>query len=160
MSSISLSAAKIADLEILNQLMFDLHDEHHRACLEYFKTAEEVEQEKSIARYIDNPDCLVYVARDGNAVVGFITGYFSELVSSVSKPIQMGSIDELYVVPAYRQQGVARKLFSRLEQTFVEYGAAEIFVEVWDFNREAQLFYQDVGFAHHIHWLRKSVRRS
>lgn len=112
MLSISLSAAKLSDLETLNQLMFDLHDEHHRACPEYFKTAEEIEQEKSIARYIDNPDCLVFVARAGEDVVGFITGYFSELVSSVSKPLPMGSIDELYVVPEFRQQGVARQLFS------------------------------------------------
>lgn len=160
MSSVSLQAAQIADLEILNQLMFDLHDEHHRACPEYFKTAEEVEQEKSIARYIENPDCLVLVAKVDTQIVGFITGYFSELVSSVSKPVPMGSIDELYVMPQYRQQGIARLLFSRLEQTFVEYGVAEVFVEVWDFNKEAQLFYQDVGFSHHIHWLRKSVRRS
>lgn len=160
MSSVSLQAAQIADLEILNQLMFDLHDEHHRACPEYFKTAEEVEQEKSIARYIENPDCLVLVAKFDTQIVGFITGYFSELVSSVSKPVPMGSIDELYVMPQYRQQGIARQLFSRLEQTFVEYGVAEVFVEVWDFNKEAQLFYQDVGFSHHIHWLRKSVRRS
>ncbi|WJG20302.1 GNAT family N-acetyltransferase [Vibrio furnissii] len=160
MSSVSLQAAQITDLEILNQLMFDLHDEHHRACPEYFKTAEEVEQEKSIARYIENPDCLVLVAKVDTQIVGFITGYFSELVSSVSKPVPMGSIDELYVMPQYRQQGIARQLFSRLEQTFVEYGVAEVFVEVWDFNKEAQLFYQDVGFSHHIHWLRKSVRRS
>lgn len=160
MSSASLQAAQIADLEILNQLMFDLHDEHYRACPEYFKTAEEVEQEKSIARYIENPDCLVLVAKVDTQIVGFITGYFSELVSSVSKPVPMGSIDELYVMPQYRQQGIARQLFSRLEQTFVEYGVAEVFVEVWDFNKEAQLFYQDVGFSHHIHWLRKSVRRS
>lgn len=160
MSSVSLQAAQIADLEILNQLMFDLHDEHHRACPEYFKTAEEVEQEKSIARYIENPDCLVLVAKVDTQIVGFITGYFSELVSSVSKPVPMGSIDELYVMPQYRQQGIARQLFSRLEQTFVEYGVAEVFTEVWDFNKEAQLFYQDVGFSHHIHWLRKSVRRS
>ncbi|MCG6212403.1 GNAT family N-acetyltransferase [Vibrio furnissii] len=160
MSSVSLQAAQIADLEILNQLMFDLHDEHHCACPEYFKTAEEVEQEKSIARYIENPDCLVLVAKVDTQIVGFITGYFSELVSSVSKPVPMGSIDELYVMPQYRQQGIARQLFSRLEQTFVEYGVAEVFVEVWDFNKEAQLFYQDVGFSHHIHWLRKSVRRS
>ncbi|WP_154181194.1 GNAT family N-acetyltransferase [Vibrio furnissii] len=160
MSSVSLQAAQITDLEILNQLMFDLHDEHHRACPEYFKTAEEVEQEKSIARYIENPDCLVLVAKVDIQIVGFITGYFSELVSSVSKPVPMGSIDELYVMPQYRQQGIARQLFSRLEQTFVEYGVAEVFVEVWDFNKEAQLFYQDVGFSHHIHWLRKSVRRS
>lgn len=159
MTTLALSAAKPVDLDILNQLMFDLHHEHHLACPEYFKTAEEVEQEKSIARYLDNPDCLVYIARIDGDIAGFITGHFCELTSSVSKPLQMGSIDELYVLPQYRQQGVARGLMQRLEQTFIDYGAAEIFVEVWEFNKEAQLFYQDVGFTRHIHWLRKSARR-
>ncbi|EKO3626691.1 GNAT family N-acetyltransferase [Vibrio metschnikovii] len=157
MSAIILSAAQVDDLEVLNQLMFELHDEHHRACPAYFKTAHDIEQEKSIARYLDDPECLVYVAKQGSQIVGFITGHFCELISSVSQPIPMGSIDELYVVPCYRQQRVAASLLAHLEQTFVEYGVKEMFVEVWEFNQTAQHFYQQGGFVPHIHWLRKPL---
>lgn len=160
MSSIFLCAAHMDDLPELNQLMFDLHDEHHQACPEYFKTAQEIEQEKSIARYLDDPECLVYVAKCGRKIIGFVTGHFCELVSTVSQPVLMGSIDELYINPDYRQQGVARDLLSHLERVFITHGVKELFVEVWAFNQAALHLYQASGFNHHIHWLRKSVTSS
>lgn len=157
MSQITIAPACDTDLASLNQLMYDLHHEHHLACQQYFKTAEEIEQEKSIARYLDDPECLVYVAKKQAEIVGFITGHFCELISTVSKPVQMGSIDELYVVPKERQQRIAQMLLNKIEQTFEDYGVREVFVEVWDFNQGAQSFYQHSGFSHHIHWLRKSI---
>lgn len=145
------------DLSILNQLMFQLHDEHHRGCPEYFKTAQEIESEKSIAQYLDDPECLVFVATLASQVIGFISGHFCELVSTVSKPVLMGSIDELYVKPDVRHHGAAKQLMVRIEHMFQQYGVKEIFVEVWDFNVGAQGFYHNSGFTQHIHWLRKSV---
>ncbi len=158
MSHVSITPARIEDLEALNQLMYELHHEHHVACPEHFKTAEEIEQEKSIARYLDMPECLVYVAKRKEMIIGFITGHFCELISSVSKPVPMGSIDELYVCPAYRQQGVASLLYEKLEQTFDDYGVKQVFVEVWSFNHNAHSFYEDSGFEPHISWLRKSIK--
>ncbi|HGF7192426.1 TPA: GNAT family N-acetyltransferase [Vibrio cholerae] len=157
MTNISLSSASSADVEQLNQLMFELHDEHHQQCPEHFKTAEEIEQEKSIARYLDDPECLVYVAKQGEQIVGFITGHFCELVSTVSQAVMMGSVDELYVLPDFRGQGIARQLCHKLERVFKDYGVKQMFVEVWDFNQSAQDFYQCAGFVQHIHWLRKPL---
>lgn len=151
-------AARTEDLETLNTLMFELHKEHHERCPEYFKTAEDIEQEKSIARYLDDLECVVFVACDEDDIVGFISGHFCELVSTVSKPIQMGSIDELYVVKSHRGHRIATLLCQKIEQVFEEYGVQEIFVEVWDFNAPAQELYHQFGFQHHIHWLRKSVK--
>ncbi len=158
MSQLQIVPARTDDLEVLNQLMYELHEEHHQACPEHFKTAEDIEQEKSIARYLDMPECLVFVARQDTSIVGFITGHFCELVSSVSKPVPMGSIDELYVVPSHRQQGVASQMYKRLESTFIDYGVEQVFVEVWAFNQNAHHFYEEVGFKPHISWLRKSVK--
>lgn len=157
MRNVTIRSAKDTDLEQLNDLMFELHNEHHQQCPNYFKTAEDIEQEKSIARYLDDPECLVFVACEKEVVIGFISGHFCELISTVSKPIQMGSIDELYVVQGRRSEGLATKLCRKIEQRFTEYGVKEIFVEVWEFNRSAVEFYRHFGFEHHIHWLRKSV---
>jgi len=158
MSQISVVPARNNDLEVLNQMMYELHDEHHTACPEHFKTAEEIEQEKSIARYLEIPECLVFVAKQNQKIIGFITGHFCELVSMVSKPVPMGSVDELYVSPEFRQQGVASQLYKRLEQTFIDYGVEQVFVEVWAFNQNANRFYEEIGFQPHISWLRKSVK--
>ncbi|YCO05120.1 GNAT family N-acetyltransferase [Vibrio sp. VNB-15] len=157
MSTFVIKPALFDDLEQLNELMFELHDEHHLQSPELFKTAEEIEQEKSIARYLDNPDCLVYVARVEDEIIGFVSGHFCELISTVSKPVMMGSVDELYVLPEYRKQGAAKALIEKIEATFVDYGVRQMFVEVWDFNQTAMLLYKNQGFGHHIHWLRKPL---
>lgn len=159
MHSLIIRAANQNDLEQLNELMFQLHDEHHQQQPELFKTAHEIEQEKSIARYLDNPECLVFVACVEERVVGFISGHFCELVSTVSKPVPMGSIDELYVEPSHRNQGLAQSLCEKIEQRFIEYGVTEMFVEVWDFNQPANHLYQQLGFVSHINWLRKPIGR-
>ncbi len=160
MSAFVIKAASFDDLEVLNDLMFDLHDEHHVQSPELFKTAEEIEQEKSIARYIDNPECLVYVAKVGDEVIGFVSGHFCELTSVVSQPVMMGSVDELYVMPEYRKQGTAQALLDKIETTFIDYGATQMFVEVWSFNRQALALYEKQGFGHHIHCLRKPLNPS
>ncbi|EEX92286.1 putative acetyltransferase [Vibrio orientalis CIP 102891 = ATCC 33934] len=157
MQKVAIRAASMKDLEQLNEQMFELHDEHHRQCPEHFKSAQEIEQEKSIARYIDDPECIVLVACEAESVVGFISGHFCELVSTVSQPVQMGSIDELYVKPASRGNGIAKRLCGELESRFEEYGVKQIFVEVWEFNQLAIEFYNHSGFNHHIHWMRKAV---
>ncbi len=156
---VQIQAAQEQDLEQLDEFMFLLHQEHHEACPELFKTAEEIEQEKSIARYLQSPDCLVYLAKDldSGKFIGFVTGHFGELISTVSKPVPMGSIDELYVLPECRHLGVANRLLEKIEQTLVDYGVQQLFVEVWDFNQTAKSLYNKLGYNTHIHWLRKSV---
>ncbi|MGF1754196.1 GNAT family N-acetyltransferase [Vibrio makurazakiensis] len=155
-----LRAAQHNDLEQLNELMYDLHHHHHLENPEHFKTAEEIEQEKSIGRYLDDPECLVYVALKGQLIVGFITGHFCELISTVSKPVQMGSVDELFVLPDYRKSSIAEHLFERIEKTFDDYGIKQVFVEVWDFNSPAKHFYEKMGFTPHIQWMRKALNES
>lgn len=157
MHKLEIRVAQAQDLESLNDMMFRLHDEHHYQCPEHFKTAEDIEQEKSIARYLDDPECIVLIAFEEQRIVGFVSGHFCELISSVSKPVQMGSIDELYVLPECRKSGIAKQLCKSIEQRFDDYGVKQIFVEVWNFNSNALDFYKELGFEHHIHWLRKPV---
>ena len=157
MSSFQVRPADLDDLERLNKLMYELHDFHHTCKPEYIKSAGEIQQEKSIAKYLLEPECLVYVAFDGEQIIGFVTGQFCELVSVVSKPVQMGSVDELFVVPERRSEGIAGELLKRMEITFEEYGVTHLFVEVWEFNKKALHLYQKNGFRHHIHWLCKEI---
>ncbi|MDG3088158.1 GNAT family N-acetyltransferase [Vibrio hannami] len=149
--------ARITDLEELNHQMYLLHQYHHEMEPEHFKTPEEVQLEKNISSYLDEPECLIFVAEIDNKIVGFITGHFCELVSVISKSVQMGSIDELYVSPEYRNRGVAQRLFSRMENMFEDYGVKQVFVEVWDFNQAAVHFYKKMKFKSHILYLRKPL---
>jgi ribosomal protein S18 acetylase RimI-like enzyme len=155
---VEIRLAKSSDLTVLDQMMYDLHEEHHVACPEHFKSAYDVMQEKRIADYLELPEGLVFVAASREKVIGFVSGHFSELVSAVSQNVLMGSIDEFYVLPQYRQQGIGSRLLQRIEKEFDDYGVQQLFVEVWDFNQTAIKLYQKLGFCHHIHWLRKGIR--
>lgn len=92
------------------------------------------------------------------SVLSLVT--FCELTSVVSQPVMMGSVDELYVMPEYRKQGTAQALLDKIESTFIDYGATQMFVEVWSFNRQALALYEKQGFGHHIHCLRKPLNPS
>ncbi|MBD1576986.1 MULTISPECIES: GNAT family N-acetyltransferase [Vibrio] len=154
---VTIRSATNQDLECLNELMYQLHDHHHQAQPELFKTAQDVEQEKSIARYIEHPECLVFVAEKDQKILGFITGHFCELISSICKPLPMGSIDEFFILPEHRNTGVSVALFERIESTLFAYGVVQLFVEVWDFNQAGKAFYNKMEFESHIHYLRKSL---
>jgi ribosomal protein S18 acetylase RimI-like enzyme len=157
MSDFTISVPNESDIPRLKALSFELHDMHHKAVPEHFKTAEEILSEKEISSYLYDPQCLIYVAKSESQIVGFVTGHFCELQALVSKPIQMGSIDEIYIAEGYRHLGIAKSLFEKLETTFKQCGATQIFVEVWDFNQSALAVYEKLGFNPHIHWLRKAI---
>jgi diamine N-acetyltransferase len=159
MLAVTISTATHHDLIALKKMMFALNQEHPIACPDHFKTAEVIEEEgeKDIADYLNHPECLVYVAKNGKEVIGFITGHFCELISAISKPMLMRSVDEFYILPEYRGQSFGQQLFKRIERELKNYGVVQLFVEVWDFNQKARNFYQQVGFDAHIHWLRKAL---
>ncbi len=149
--------ANYDDLESLNSMMYELHDYHHRNEPDHIKSADESLELKNITHYLDSPDCLVYVAEMNEEVVGFVTGHFCELTSIISQPVFMGSVDELWVCPSFRQQGIAQALCDKLDKRFAEYGVKRVFVEVWDFNQSAIAFYQKARFKHQIHMLYKDL---
>ncbi|MCE0492465.1 GNAT family N-acetyltransferase [Vibrio salinus] len=157
MTDFIIHSASRRDIKILDDLMHALHDEHHSAQPEFFKTADEIAEEKNIGLYLDEPDGLVFCAKQEDKIVGFITGHFSELTSTVSQTVFMGSIDELYVKPQFRGMGIGQALLKRIETELKDYGVKHIFVEVWAFNKTALDIYHSVGFKHHIHWLHKDI---
>ena len=58
-------------------------------------------------------------------------------------------IDEIYVLPAYRGQGIGRKAIAFAEQESRKLGAARVFLEVETKNDKAQDLYQKLGFEAH-----------
>lgn len=146
--------AQRSDIPALNEMMYALHDEHHQASPDYFKTAVEILDHKSVNDYIDTPDGLMFVAEEDNQLIGFVTASMSELDSTVTKPIFTGAIDEFYVMPAYRQHGYGEGLLQRAAKELKNFGVKQIYVEVWAFNQAALRLYEKLGFHRHIYCLK------
>lgn len=162
---IKIRAANIQDSAALDDLMWALHQEHHEKAPDLCKPAAQVMQEKSIQTYLTHPECLVYLAEDvtqseedtSPQVVGFICGSFASFDSPIHPKVLLGNIDEFYLLPTMRQQGIGRQLLTQIESVFESYGVEKIAIEVFDFNHVARSFYQEHKFEPYIHCLMKKI---
>ena len=77
------------------------------------------------------------VADEGGVVIGYL----------VSRDVAgTGEVLNLATDPARRRQGIARVLLDEGLEELGSRGATEVFLEVRESNRPAQLLYKDAGF--------------
>lgn len=87
--------------------------------------------------------CIEAIAadRDGE-VIGFAL-FFTNYSTFLTKPGIY--LEDLFVLPAYRQQGIGKALLSHLIQLGKERGAGRVEWSVLDWNAPAIAFYQKMG---------------
>lgn len=110
---------------------------------------------------IKTPLC---VALDRDEIIGYIFGhyYIAEYKTSY---IEIGrkcfSIDELYVLPEYRNQGVGKELFKRLEQE-VETSCAYITLSTStkDYKKILHFYAEELNMNFHSAFLIKAAKES
>ena len=67
--------------------------------------------------------------------------------SGMVKTVKVVCLDDVYVVPEYRRDGIATKLFEAVEQWAREQGAARLELHTWDFNQGAIALYRAMGMT-------------
>lgn len=130
---------------------------HYEAEPDYFKHPDDIESEKDLSRYLCEDRCFACLAVDSDQYLGFAVGELRELASPISKPLTIGSIEEIFIEKEFRGTGVGRHLMAFIENHCRERGASELFTEVWGFNEAALRFYAALGLKTHVHWLRKTL---
>lgn len=87
------------------------------------------------------------VADDGEELVGFVT---FEVESGVyEQDVTRGLIENVYVVPERRGEGVGSALLAAAEDRLRERGCDALFLEVLAANGEARRFYREAGYEPH-----------
>ena len=94
--------------------------------------------ENSIAGEVGNRLSMWLVALDGEKVVGY-----------VGSQTVLGETDMMNIAvdPAYRRQGIARKLIEGLIEALKERGSHSLMLEVRAGNAPAIALYESMGFA-------------
>ncbi|MGN1164420.1 MAG: GNAT family N-acetyltransferase [Candidatus Ornithospirochaeta sp.] len=78
----------------------------------------------------------------GSAVVHHV----HKAMTNFQNERQYLDIDEFGVREGYRRQGIARAMIEKIKKYARELGTTRIELNVWEFNKNAIAFYENVGF--------------
>ena len=128
-------------LPLWNQMM-----DYHAALDERFRPAPGGEEHWAdvLRSWLRDDDCCVLVADDEGQPVGYIIGMMREN-PPVLLPPTYGLVSDICVDPAWRQQGVGRRLFEGLQDWFREKGLSTVQLNVAHFSPVSQAFWRAVG---------------
>jgi [ribosomal protein S18]-alanine N-acetyltransferase len=92
----------------------------------------------SVRQFIDDPETVTLVARNGESLAGFGIMKFSD---------ERAHLVLLAVRPMYQRRGIARRMIHWLVESATTAGVASIHVELRARNTGAYAFYRAIGFA-------------
>ena len=143
MSTVELSEPGLEDIEALARLF----DEDMRELGEdvAFEAQRELAREivLSVQGAQDRPECLCWVARRGEEVVGVILANFNWSPKFGGRSLW---IESLYVSASGRRQGVGRRLVDTLLDWAEDHGIKGVDIEAYRGNTPAGVLYRSMGF--------------
>lgn len=92
---------------------------------------------------LNNPEQITYVAEDEEQ--GVIAGFVNGAPSRHDDPDYPKELQMIYILPAYQQMGLGRKLMSTLAQAFLAEGTTTMWLWVLEGNESGILFYERLG---------------
>ncbi len=145
MSQVVIRQATRKDVGGILPLWNDMMD-YHAALDARFRPAPDGEEHwaKVLRSWLRDGDCCVLVADAEERLVGYIVGLMREN-PPVLLPPAYGLVSDICVAPAWRQQGIGRRLFEALKGWFKEKGLSEIQLNVAHGNHVSQAFWRAVG---------------
>ena len=92
------------------------------------------------------PNDLELGAFDDGRLVGVVKATLWEK-SEMVKGVRTVCLDNIYVLPDYRRRGIAKMLFTDVENWAKEKGAVRLDLHVWNFNKGAVAMYRAMGMT-------------
>ncbi|WP_232685843.1 GNAT family N-acetyltransferase [Halobacterium zhouii] len=139
------TAATGADVAVVADLWVDLASEQRDHGSHLHAEANRQAARDLIAQYVHAEGCAV--AREGGHTVGFVMYHVETGMYETDST--RGVVDNLYVVPAVRNQGVGSALLDHAEADLREEGADVLAVEALWSNEAARRLYERRGYEGH-----------
>lgn len=95
------------------------------------------------------------LAREDGEMAGFVM--FTTESGQYEQDVRRGIVQNLYVVPAYRSQGIGTALLTAAEEHLAESGVDCVALNVMSNNESARRFYRRNGYDTHRVELEKSI---
>ncbi len=147
------------DYDFAIELFFALDKLHISARPDWFqeRQREEIFPKVHFSASVIDPECLFLGAFDGNGTMAGLARATLWQDSGMIKGLKNVCLDNIYVLPDFRSQGVASRLYQMVEQWARGLGAQRLELHVWDFNKEALLAYEAWGLQPQRHVLEKEL---
>jgi ribosomal protein S18 acetylase RimI-like enzyme len=94
--------------------------------------------------YSSSYSCLL-IAEENGKLVGFLSGELRE-GSPAFEPKTWAAVEDVYVLPGYRSQGIGSILFEEFQNWATERDTDGISLQVATKNVRARKFYENLGF--------------
>ena len=148
MMDFSIRQAAKKDFAEMNAL-FEEIDEHHRKALpQIFRKPDGPARSLDFLQgVVADQNAVIFVAETQSLIIGLVYAYLRSIPENPVKiPCRVGEIDQLIVRHEYRRCGVGKALMERIHQWADQMRLERLELSVWNFNKGAQDFYQELGY--------------
>ena len=137
-----------SDYDMVVELYKELDEMHVQARPDYFvhRDKDKIYPKDAFIHNLAYPGGLELGAFENEQLIGTVRATLWE-ESGMVKDVKTVCLDNIYVLPSHRRNGVATGLFSEVELWAKEQGAIRLDLHTWDFNKNAIAMYQAMGMT-------------
>jgi ribosomal protein S18 acetylase RimI-like enzyme len=106
----------------------------------------------SFKKVLQSTTSFIYIAEKQSKLIGFVA-FSIKYVVRYPKPI--GTLDEMYVLEQYRNQGIGKNLMEILEKKLKKLNCYGIFMESGKDLKTAHIFYEKLGYKKYGYYFAK-----
>lgn len=100
----------------------------------------------SFQMVLNNPNASILLAEKEDKIIGFAT-FSVRAVVRYPKPI--AELDELFVAPEFRKQGIGKRLLQTVLEGARELGCYRLYIESHYDHKAAHALYEEMGFINY-----------
>ncbi|HEY33634.1 MAG TPA: GNAT family N-acetyltransferase [Dehalococcoidia bacterium] len=141
--------AEEKDYEGITQIFDEIDLLHIKALPHIFTKADEPPRNKEhISNILRGGNSAIFLAESDNQIVGLIE---IEIRQTPSFPLMVKRryvyVSSIAVTAAFRGYGIGKALMTKVEQWARDKNVSQIEFNVWDFNQDALMFFQRLGYT-------------
>ncbi|MBQ7582234.1 MAG: GNAT family N-acetyltransferase [Lachnospiraceae bacterium] len=138
--------AVAADADDIVRLLYQVNQVHADLRPDLFKDGGNKYTKEQVLEILSKPDVRIYVAADGECVIGYAICMIEEVEDTASrKGLRSFYLDDLCVDENSRGQHAGSLLFAHVKKEAKSLGAGQITLHVWTGNEAAESFYESMG---------------
>lgn len=137
--------AEIEDFNKVHRLIMQVHKLHVKERTDIYKDVDPMNFEE-FKNELSNSNNIYLVAQLENKIVGICFSQIKEISNNrIMKDRKILNIGDICVDEKYQRNGIGKKLYNQIVQIAKEKNIHNVELMVWNFNKNAIKFYENLG---------------